>query len=180
MRGMMKLLAGAAGVAALGAVAVPAAAQSYGYYPPYQTPGNVLGQVLNGVLGQPYGYNNRYYGVDQRYAVDQCTRAVEMRMNGNGYGYGGAYGGRYGYNGYNQNYGARVTAITSVEPRNNGALRVHGIVSRGGQAYGYDPRYGGGYGYNNGYDRRYYGDQQRFSCRVDNRGRVVDVNFDRY
>jgi hypothetical protein len=114
----------ASGVAAAALVsAAPAAAQYYpGYGYGYGGGGNVVGQVLNQVLGG--GYN----GYNQQALVNQCAAAVQQRL-----------GGGYGYNGYNNGYsGARVLGISRVEPR-NGGLTVRGVATSG--------RYGG-YGYN--------------------------------
>jgi hypothetical protein len=113
-----KILAGAAGFAALVGFAAPAAAQ---YYPGYPGSGygygnnNVVGQIIGQVLGYgryPYGnYGYNQYG-NQSAAIDQCARTVEARLNGNrgGYGYGNTpYGGGYGYGnqygGYGNEYG---------------------------------------------------------------------------
>jgi hypothetical protein len=124
MRAITTFLAGGIAIAALG-VASPAAAQDYpgygyqgyGYGSPYG--GNVIGQVLNDVLGNGYGSNGQA-------AVNQCAAAVQSRLNGG-----------YGYNGYAG--GARVLGISRVEPRGNGELLVRGVANSG--------RYGG-YGYN--------------------------------
>ena len=146
----IKLLAGVAGIAAAVGFASPAAAQYYPGYG-YNNGGGIVGAIINGVIGGQYGaYGN--YGGNQRFAVDQCSRAVSARAGG---GYGG-YGG-YGYNGYGG--GARVVAINSVERRNSGT-RVRGVATTGGY---------GGYGYNDG--------NVGFSCKVDYRGRVVDLDF---
>jgi len=89
-------------------------------------------------------------------------------------GYNGNQG--YGYqqgNGYSQGYAApamRVTAITSVERRNNG-LRVRGQMSSG-----YGGQYGGQYGYQ---DQRYAQGDLSFRCNVDYRGYVSDVRINR-
>src|SRR5688500_4131260 len=98
MKAVMKILAGGVGLAAL-ASAAPAAAQ---YYPGYGQP-NVLGQVLNQVLGGGYGG----YGVNPQVAVQRCAAAVEQRINQrrssyNSYGGYGGYSGYGGYNGYAQ------------------------------------------------------------------------------
>ncbi|MEO7365557.1 MAG: hypothetical protein ABIW03_04480 [Sphingomicrobium sp.] len=112
----------------------------------------------------------------------------------------------YGYNNANQ---ARVVGITGVERRSNGLKVSGVINSGmhsgyGGQAYGYgnqgypnqgygnqgyDPRYGNqGYpnqGYpNQGYGNQAYGNNAqfadlRFSCRVDYRGYVSNINIRR-
>ena len=164
MRAITKFLAGGIAMAAL-ASAAPAAAQyypGYGYGTPYG--GNVIGQVLNGVLGNGYGANSQV-------AVNQCAAAVQQRLSG---GYG------YGYNGYG-NGGGRVLGISRVEPRSNGELVVRGVANSGRTAYGYNGQgqvdltwkckvdYRGfirdidinraqtnyGYGYNQGYSQGY-------------------------
>ena len=109
---------------------------------------------------------------------------------------------------YNSGSQARVLGITQVERKSNG-LKVSGVMASGmttgygnqgygygNQAYGnqgYDPRYGNqGYG-NQRYDPRYgnqgYGNQGyanngqvadlRFSCRVDYRGYVSNIDIRR-
>jgi hypothetical protein len=89
----------------------------------------------------------------------------------------------------------RVVGITNVERRMNGALRVRGIASSGSgyRANGwndprgddkrnadYDNRYDNanrnGYA-NNGY--RAAGMDYRFTCKIDSRGAVTSLNFDR-
>ena len=161
----IKFLAGGAAVAAL-ACAAPAAAQ---YYPGYGYPGygnsyggNVIGQVLNEVLGNGYGN----YGANSQVAVNQCAAAVQSRLNG-GYGYG--YNG-YGYNGYNgyssYNTGGRVLGISRVEQRSNGGLLVRGVANSG--------RYAGSYGYNNEAQV-----DLTWKCRVDYRGFVTSVDINR-
>jgi hypothetical protein len=160
------LVGGGVAIAAL-ASAAPAAAQYYpgtGYgYPGYGS-GNVVGQVINQVLGggyNGYGYNGYGYGqANSQAAVSQCVGAVQARLNG---GYG-----NYGYNGYaNNGYGqARVLGISRVEQRSNGGLTVRGVANSG--------RYAGAYGYN--------GQQQvdlTFKCKTDYRGFVTDVDVDR-
>src|SRR5580765_4485369 len=96
MRAVTKFLVGGVAIAEL-ASAAPAAAH---YYPGYGYPngGNVVGQVLNQVLGggyanNGYGYNGYGNGANSQVAVNQCAAAVQQRLAG---GYGG-----YGYNGYN-------------------------------------------------------------------------------
>jgi len=167
MRALTKILAGGAFVAAL-ASAAPASAQYYpGYgYPGYGGGGNVVGQVLNQVLGGGYGnYGGYGYGGNQQAAVNQCAAAVQQRLGG---GYGGAYG-NYGgynrYNGYGYNGGGRVLGISRVEPRSGGGVTVRGVASSGGYA---------GYGYN--------GQGQvdlTFKCKADYRGFVTSVDIDR-
>jgi hypothetical protein len=160
MKAVTKFLAGGVAIVAL-ASAAPAAAQ---YYPGYgYGGGNVVGQVINQVLGGGYGYNGYGYGaVNSQAAVSQCVGAVQARLNGGGYG-------TYGYNGYGYNGaygGGRVLGISRVEPRSNGGLTVRGVANSG--------RYAGAYGYN--------GQSQvdlTFKCKTDYRGFVTDVSVDR-
>jgi hypothetical protein len=169
MKAFKFILAG--GVAASALVgAAPAAAQ---YYPGYGYPnnGNVVGQVINQVLGGGgyrggYGYNGYGYGVNSQVVVDQCARAVEARIARNyaPYGYN-----PYGYNSYGA--GGRVLGVTSIEPRSSGALRVRGVASSNPQRAGY-----GGYG---GYGYAQPVADLSFSCTADSRGRIVDIDLDR-
>ena len=180
----MKILAGAAGLAAAVGVATPAAAQyypqpSYGYG---NNQGGVLGAIVNQVFGYgqyPYGnYGYNQYG-NQRMGIDQCARAVEARLNGGGYGNWGYQGwngrndNRYG-GGYNNNRygGGRVLGITRVERKSNG-VKVYGVASSGYGGYDGYNRYGyGTYGYNAGADLK-------FDCRIDRYGRIRDVDINR-
>lgn len=183
MSAMTKILTGAAGLAAVAGFASPAAAQ---YYP--QNNGGVLGAII-GAIGGGYGqypYGNYGYGqTNDRYAVDQCARVVEARLNGNGYnnGYGGygnygTYGG--GYGAYGNSYGGgRVTGITRVERRSGGGLKVYGVAQTNAYA-GYNNGYGynQGYGYSNqGYGAGY--PDIKFNCKVNTRGQITDVDIDR-
>jgi hypothetical protein len=173
-----------AAAVAIGALAVPAAAQSaypYGYQqqnPQYQQipqpypgqpgygyqqgyPGYVQGyaqnpvsQIINSLLG------NRY-SVTDRQAVSQCASAAMTQaaaQSGNRYNQG------YANRGYNP--AMRVTSITEVQRRNNG-LRVSGLMSSG---------YGGQHAYHN--DRYAAGDVS-FRCNVDYRGQVSNVRIGR-
>ena len=183
MSALTKILTGAAGLAAVVGFASPASAQYYpnqGYGYPNQG-GNVLGQILQGVLGGGYGqypYGNYGYGqVSQRQAVSQCAAAVEQRLNYRG-GYGGynqyGYGNQgYGGYGYNQAYaGGRVQGITKVERKSYG-LKVFGVASSGNRGYdGYNRGGYGNYGYNAGADLK-------FNCEVDRYGRIRDVDVER-
>jgi hypothetical protein len=155
MRAITKILAGGAAIAAV-ASAAPAAAQ---YYPGYGYPGygygsggNVIGQVLNDVLGNGYGN----YGANSQVAVNQCAAAVQQRLSG---GYTG-----YGYNNYAYNNGARVLGISRVEPRNNGEMMVRGVANSGRYAYGY-----------NGQGQV----DLTWKCRVDYRGFIRDIDINR-
>ena len=184
MKAVTNILASGAAIAALVAAA-PAAAQYY----PNQGYGygnnNVVGNILNSILG------GRNYQQNDRYAIDMCVRATEARLNGysGGYNYGayGNYGG-YGNQGYNQGYnGSRVTRITNVERRNNG-LKIFGLATAGfnNRYGGYNQGYGnqgyGNQGYGNqgyGYGNQGYRAQLRFNCKVNFRGQVTDVDIDR-
>lgn len=114
MTALMKLLAigGAAGTIA---IAAPASAQyypGYGYGYGYPYGGNVMGQVLNDVMGNgyPYGAANR------EVAINQCTGAAQARL-----GYGGG----------------RVLGISQVLPRGDGGFTIRGVAASGRYAYGY-------------------------------------------
>jgi hypothetical protein len=168
MKALKFVIAGGVAAAALMSAA-PAAAQ---YYPGYGNPyggGNVIGQVLNQVLGGGYGgYGYNQY--NQQAIVNQCAAAVQQRLNGgNGYGGYGAYGNPYGgYNGYG-NGNARVLGISRVEPRSSGGLTVRGVASSGMYA-------GNGYGYG------YAGQGQvdlTWKCKTDYRGFISDIDIDR-
>ena len=177
---------------------------SQGYGQGYGQPG-VVGQVINQVLGG--GRYGAYGQGNDRMAVDQCARAAEVRVsqdNRRGVygrwnsGYGNQGYGNQGYNpaynqGYNQAYGrAQVVGITGVDRRQNG-LRVTGLIdTRMGPnlgGYGQYNQHGQTYpGYpNQGYGQPGYGNQPynaayadlRFSCRVDYRGRVTDLDIRR-
>ena len=173
MKAVTTILAGSVAAAALFSAA-PAAAQ---YYPGYGG-GNVVGQVIQQVLGGGYGGYGNYggygYGMNSQAVVGQCVNAVQARLNG-GYGAYGSYGyNPYGYNngyggtpyGYNNGYGtARVLGISRVEPRSSGGLTVRGVASSG--------RYAGAYG---------YGGQSQvdltFKCKTDYRGMITDIDVD--
>lgn len=196
MSAKIKLLAGAAGLAALVGVASPAAAQYPGYGYGYGNNNNPVGQIVGQILGYgqyPYGnYGYNQYG-NQSNVVDRCARAVEARLGGYrggyyGYGnvpYGGGYGNQYGYNqgygnqygynqGYNQGYGggSRVQGITRVERKSYG-LKVYGVASSGYRGYeGYGRSGYGNYGYGAGADLS-------FNCEVRNDGQIRDINIKR-
>lgn len=184
MKAVHKFLIGAAGLTvAAGGFAAPAAAQYYpggGYGSGNVLVGAILDSILRGnVGGVPggYGYGNQGYG-NERFAVDQCARAAESRLNGRygGGGYGG-YNAPYGY-GYNNAGPIRVNQIERVERTRNGNFRVVGWAGdagwRGNYGYGgYNAPYGGPYG--NAAAPSY-----RFSCKFDrSRGRITDLDLDR-
>lgn len=181
------ILIGTAGIAAI-AFAAPAAAQGYGY--PQQQQGGILGAIINSVTGGGYGqYPQGNYGygqVSQRSAISQCAAVAEQRLNGgqSGYGYQNGYQNGYGNNGYQNGYGqsGRVLGITNVERRKNGGLKVTGVATSG-QSYGGYGNQGYNNGYNNGYGQNGYQAQQqadlRFTCRVNVRGQVSDLDISR-
>jgi hypothetical protein len=187
-----KLATGLTGLAALAAVSAPATAQTNAYG--YGNNGGVVGALVNAVTG--YGqYPQGNYGYDQmsqRSAVEMCARTAEQRLNSDGR-YAG-YNNRYGQNGYRNGGAFRVVGITNVERRMHGALRVRGIASSdfayGNKSWnqprsdqrnagnGDDNRYGNANGYgSNGY--RNAGTDYRFSCKIDSRGAVTSLDFDR-
>jgi hypothetical protein len=181
-----------AAAAAIGALAVPAAAQTaypYGYQQQYQQvtqpypsepsygysqqsqPGynqgyaqDPVSQIINSLLG------NRY-NVTDRQAVSQCASAAMTQAQAQ---YGNGYNQGYGNNGYNRGYNnaMRVTSITDVQRRNNG-LRVSGLMSSG-----YAGQYGKGY-QNRGYAQGYAAGDVSFRCNVDYRGQVTNVRIGR-
>ena len=189
MKAVTKVFAGA-GVLALtaGAFAAPAAAQYPGYG--YGNQGNVIGQVLDTVLGaQRYGQGAYGYANDQA-LIGRCAAAVEQRINRDyGYRYGSQYGNPYGgYNQYAQG-GARVVGITRVERRSSSTTRVRGVATAMAGQTGYG-QYGNPYG---GYQQPYGGYQQpygqqygyaqqgelTFKCDIDYRGYVRDIDLER-
>jgi len=156
MRIMTKMLAGAAGFAAIAATA-PAAAQ---YYP----------QGYNN-----YGYNNYAYGsygVNPNVAAQQCSAAVQNRL-ANRTSLGSILGSLVGIP--TGTYG-RVVSITQQTPTRNG-MRIRGLASSGRYAYnGYGPYGVGAYGalgYNNA------SADLSWRCDVDYRGYVRNVDINR-
>ena len=188
MTAITKFLAGGVAIAAL-ASAAPAAAQYYpggGYGYGYGGGGDIIGQVINSVIGggmspNPYGYNQGYnqgyaqnpygrYGQMGQYAINQCMGAVQQRLNG-GYansGYNNGYG-AYGYQ--QQRYGgARVLGVSDVERRANGGMSVRGVANSG-RNLGY------AYGYGNGYNNQGQVDLT-FKCKTDASGYIVDIDIE--
>jgi hypothetical protein len=201
MTNLSRALIGTAGLAAALTIASPAAAQQpY----PYSNPNTgVVGSIVNAVTGNgynqypqgAYGYgqypqgNYGYGQTNQRNAVGMCAAAAEQRISGTyrgqpGYGYNNGYAN----NGYQQGYangngqGARVLGITNVQRRNNGSLKVSGVANSG-RAYAYGNQGYYNQGYNNGYNgQNVYANQAadlRFTCKVNTRGQVSDVNISR-
>ena len=159
---MTKLLAGAAGMAAL-AAATPANAQYYG------NRGYSYGSPYGNPYGNAYGYG---YGMNTNAAAQQCTAAVQQRLY-NRTSIGGILGAFLG-----ANTSGRVLSITQVNPRSNGTIRVRGLASSGRYASNNYGPYGAGaygalgYGYNNSADLS-------FRCDVAPNGAIYNVDINR-
>src|SRR5690349_14242233 len=128
---MMKLLAGAAGVAAL-ASAAPAAAQ---YYPGYS-------QYRGYSYGSPYG--NAYgYQANAQALANACSAAVQQRLSYRSYRRDSSdiLGALFGINTRTQ---GRVLNVTQVNPNRN-MVRVRGLATSGRQM-AYNPYGAGAYG----------------------------------
>jgi hypothetical protein len=157
---MTKMLAGAAGFAAI-AAAAPASAQYYPYgyssYSPYSY--------------SQYGYST--YGVNPTVAAQQCTAAVQSRLY-NRTTLASILGSLVGIP--TTSYG-RVLNVTSETPTRSG-MRVHGLASSGRYAYNSYGPYGVGaygalaYGANSAADLSW-------KCDVDYRGYVRNVDINR-
>lgn len=159
MNMMTKILAGGAGLAAL-AAAAPAAAQyayqPYGYSSPY---------------GAPYGNAYGYHANAAQFAAQQCSAAVQARLNQRSRaGMGGIVGAILGVNTTSQ---GRVLSVTRVTPRSS-TVRVRGLATSGRMA-GYGPYGVGAYGAL-GYQ---YQPDLTFKCDVDYRGFVRDIDINR-
>jgi len=205
MSAKFKLLAGAAGMAALVGVATPAAAQypgsGYGY-----GNSNPVGQIIGQIFGYgryPYGnYGYNQYS-NQSSVVDQCARAVEARLSGyrGGYygygnmpyggGYGNPYGGAYGnpYGGaYGNQYGGAYGNQYGYNQAYAAGNRVQGITRVERKSYGlkvYGVASSGYRGYE-GYGRSGYGNygygagaDLSFNCEVRSDGQIRDINIKR-
>lgn len=148
---MKKILAGGAGIAALAAAAPAAAQYGYGY-----------------AYGNPYGVAPAYGYNTTALASQQCTAAVQARLN-NRVGIASILGSVLGVP---QTTG-RVLSITQVNPRRS-TVRVRGLATSGRMA-GYGPYGVGAYGAVG------YGFQPdlRFACTVDYNGFVRDVDINR-
>ena len=152
---MSKLLTGGAGLAAL-AAAAPAAAQ-YTYASPYA--------YANPYAANPYARNMTAM------ATQQCSAAVQNRLSRRtSSGMTGIVGALLGANTMST---GRVLAVTQVIPRRS-TVRVRGLASSG-QARGYGPYGVGAYGAV-GYAHQ---PDLSFSCEVDYRGRIRDVDINR-
>ena len=156
---MTKLLAGAAGIAAL-AAAAPAAAQYYQGY-------NYQGYIYGAPYGTAYGYSNNANILAQR-----CTAAVQQRLSYRSSSNGlGILGQLFGVNTATR---GQVLNVTQVTPTRSGTLRVRGLATSGRQM-AYNP-YGvgayGAYGYS-------YQPDLSFKCDIDYQGYVRDIDINR-
>jgi hypothetical protein len=172
MKMITRILAGAAGVAAL-AAAAPAAAQYYnGYNSGYY--GNGYNNGYANSYGNTYGYNgyNNAYAVNTTAAAQQCTAAVQQRLY-NRTGLAGILGSLVGVN-----VGSgRVLSITAERPTRSG-MRVDGLASSGRTAYNNYGAYGAGAYGALGYSYAQQADLS-FHCNVDANGYVRSVNIRR-
>ena len=150
MSTMTKIL-GAGAVAAAMAAAPAAAQYGYSYGAPY---------------GNAYGYyNNNNVTAD---AAQRCSAAVQARLNNRGpNGLAGIIGSVLGA----RSAGGRVLQVTQVNPRRN-MVRVRGLANSGANygAYGYGAYGATGYGYQ---------PDLSFSCDVDYRGYIRDIDINR-
>jgi len=172
MRNITKLLAGAAGLAAI-AAATPASAQYYnGYYGNSYNNGYYGNGYSNGYSGYGYtnGYSNGY--VNASAAAQQCSAAVQNRLY-NRTSIGSILGSLVGINTNN----ARVLSITAERPTRYG-MRIDGLASSGRMAYNNYGAYGvGAYGAL-GYNYAQQADLS-FRCNVDANGYVRSVKINR-
>ena len=146
---MMKILAGGVGLAAL-AAAAPATAQYYPY-----------------AYGNQYGYSNQYAHNATAMATQRCAAAVQNRLS-RPTGVSGIFGALLGTN---QARG-RVLSVTQVIPRRS-TVRVRGLATSGRVAYNpYGVGVYGSLGAN-------YAPDLSYSCDVDYRGFVRDVDINR-
>ena len=139
----------------------------------YGTTESAVGAIVDGLIG------NRY-AVTDRQAIRRCAWAAVQQAQSQYRPYppyGGGYPGQYpAYPPQYPGYGnvARVTAITDVQRRSYGNVRVRGLLDTGMvRAQPYDPRYG--YGNAPGYGPG----NLSFRCDVDYRGYVTNVRLDR-
>jgi hypothetical protein len=184
-------------------------APNYGYNNGGSAIGAVINQVLGGGRYGAYGQGNDRVAVDQCARAAEARVSHDYRTTGYGNrGYDPRYGNQaYGYNGAASARVVGITSVErrSNGLKVSGVIDS-GMSSRGyGQGYaygnqGYDPRYAN-QGYdpryaNQGYDPRYanqgYGNQGygaygntaqvadlRFSCRVDFRGYISNLEIKR-
>jgi hypothetical protein len=158
MKAVKTILSGGAALVAL-AVAAPASAQFFpGYgYGSGDILGTVIGSVITGGYGSPYGYGDygSTYGYgggratagNSQYAVGQCMGAVQQRLNST----------------YSAGQGAaRVLGVSDVQQRNQGGMIVSGVANSGRT---------GTYGYNNSQPPV----DLTFTCKTDASGMVSSI-----
>jgi hypothetical protein len=136
MTRLSRFLIGTAGVAAILAIAAPAAAQQP--YPYNNQNTGVVGAIINAVTGNGYGqYPQGAYGYGQypqgNYGYNQYPQGA--------YGYGQYPQGNYGYGQTNQRAAVGMCAAAAEQ-------RI-GATYRGQPGYGYNSSY---QGYANGYN----------------------------
>ncbi len=155
---MTKLLAGAAGAAAL-ATAVPASAQyPYAYAQPYAQPYSGYNQYSGYNSYSPYSRGYGAYGMNTQAAAQQCTAAVQSRLYSR-QGLSSVITSLFGLSGTS----ARVLSVTDVRPTRS-SVRVRGLATSG--------RYAGYYGAG-------YTPDLSFRCDVDMNGYVRNVDINR-
>lgn len=167
MRKFANFLYGVGGIAGLIA-AVPAAAQYYdrGYNGAYTN------QYQNYENEQQWRHYRGAYHVDTGMAQQQCTSAVQSRLNSH-VGLGSIIGSMVGTSST-----PRVIGVAQVVPRSDGTIRVRGFATSGHMAHNnYGPygvgAYGAlGYGYANAADLS-------FRCDVGPNGDVYNVSINR-
>ena len=166
-------------VSAIALLAVSASAPAVSQYYP-NTPGGVIGAIVNGLGYGQYPYGNYGYGqpmyMSQQIAVNQCAAATEARLNN--YALNNSYNRWNPYNNPYQGWAVqgqgRVLGVQKVTVKGLGRLRVMGVATSGRmyrQGWGY-----GGYSY----DRRYGAPDLKFVCNADSNGRVYSVDITRY
>jgi len=155
---LKRILAGGAGLAALAAAAPAAAQYPYGHNPYAHNP-------------YAYGGYSGYsaYGMNTSLAAQQCTAAVQARLQSR-VSMQSILGSLLGVN--TASHG-RVLSVTQITPRSQ-TIRVRGLASSGRFA-GYGPYGVGAYGAL-GYAAQ---PDLSFSCSVDYRGYVRDVDINR-
>ena len=131
------------------AAATPAAAQYY--------------------YGQPYGNAYGYRANSANMAAQQCSAAVQNRLSQRN-GLNGILGAVLGA----RATGGRVLQVTQVDPRRS-TVRVRGLATSGANYGNYGPYGAGAYGAV-GYG---YAPDLSFTCSVDYRGYVRDVDINR-
>ena len=115
----------------------------------------------------PYGYGYGYGQNATQLAAQRCTAAVQNRLSTRS-GVSGILGAVFGANPQ-----GRVLSVTRVDPRRS-TIRVRGLASSG-TSYGYGPYGVGAYG-SVGYA---YRPDLSFSCSVDYRGYIRDIDINR-